>query len=111
MAEEQTPKAKPEWVKMKPAELESLIAELGKAGETPAKIGNILRDKHGVPKAKQVGKKISQVLRESKIAFKTEKSLMEGKIKNLESHIKKNKNDRGAKRSLTKSLWAVKKLQ
>ena len=95
MAEEiaQVKSAKPDWVKMKPAELEALIVELGKTGETPAKIGNILRDKHGIPKAKLLGKRISQILKENKIEFKTEKASMDEKIKNLESHIKKNKND------------------
>ena len=111
MTEEQTSKVKPDWVKMKPAELEALVVQLGKAGETPAAIGNVLRDKHGIPKAKLLGKKISQILTEHKIPFKTEKVQMDEKIKNLESHIKKNKNDKGANRSLTKSLWAIKKLQ
>jgi len=103
--------AKPEWVKMKPAELEKLVIELGKKGETPAKIGNILRDKHGIPKAKLVGKKISIILKENKITYTTERDAMEAKIKKVEAHALKNKHDKGAKRSLTKKLWAIKKLQ
>ena len=103
--------SKPEWVKMKPAELEKLIVELGKQGETPANIGNILRDKHGVPKAKLMGKKVSQILNEHKIKFTTEKDLMGVKIKKIEAHAAKHKHDKGAKRSLTKKLWAIKKLQ
>lgn len=109
MAEEKA--EKPDWIKMKPAELEKLIVELGKQGETPSTIGNILRDKHGIPKAKLLGKKISEILKEHKISFKTEKTITEEKIKSLEAHIAKHKHDKGAKRSMTKSLWAVKKLQ
>ena len=103
--------AKPDWVKMKPAELEKIVVQLGKQGNNPAKIGIILRDKHGIPKAKLLGKRISQILIENNVKFKTEKEAMEAKIKNLESHIATRKHDKGAKRSLTKSLWAIKKLQ
>ena len=110
MAEEQT-QSKPDWVKMKPAELEKLVIELGKQGETPAKIGIILRDKHGIPKAKLIGKRISQILNENNIKFTTEKDMMKKKIKVIEAHALKHKHDTRAKRSLTKKLWAIKKLQ
>lgn len=100
---------KPNWVSMKPAELEKIILELAKSGETPAKIGLILRDKHGIPKAKLLGKRICQILKASKIEIKSEEKAVEERIQKLEKHISKNSHDYTAKRSMTKTLWLRKK--
>lgn len=109
--EQETEKKKPDWVKIKPAEVEKLIVELGKSGETPAKIGIALRDKHGVPKAKLFGKRISEVLKESKIKIIPEKELIQNKIDVLNKHMEKNKHDQSAKKRLIKQLWALKRAQ
>jgi ribosomal protein S15P/S13E len=101
---------KSDWVKIKPAELEKLVLDLHREGHSPAKIGLILRDKHAVPKAKAVGKKISQILNESNLKYSAEKDVYLKKIEAIEKHISAHKHDYTAKRSLTKSLWAVKKL-
>jgi small subunit ribosomal protein S15 len=101
--------AKTNWVKVKPEELSKLILELHKEGHSPAKIGLILRDKHGIPKSKLVGKKVTHVLAENKKEFKTDKDILNAKIAELESHIKLHKHDYSAKRSLTKTLWAIKR--
>ncbi len=69
--QEEKKSAKPSWVKMKKEDLEKLIAELGKQGETPAKIGLILRDKHGVPKTRTFETKIAKILKDKKISYKT----------------------------------------
>ena len=106
MAEE-----KPSWVKMKPAELESLIVEMGKNGESPARIGLTLRDKHGIPKAKLVSKRISTILKEKKIDFKDEASKTEERIAQIQKHIAKNKHDNTARKSLEKKLWTVRRLK
>ncbi|HLC31330.1 MAG TPA: hypothetical protein VJK51_01560 [Candidatus Nanoarchaeia archaeon] len=106
----ETKQEKPSWVTLKPAEVESIVIELAKKGEPPARIGLILRDQHGIPKAKLVGKKITQILKEHKLTFKTDKNTIEAKIENLKKHNAKNKKDHTAARSLTKQLWAVKKL-
>lgn len=98
---------KPSWIKTKPAELQAIVAELAKQGKTPAQIGLVLRDKHGIPKAKILGKKITQILQESKISYKTEKQGVDSKIENIKAHIEKNKKDHTAKRSLTRKLWDV----
>lgn len=108
---EKTESKKPDWVKTKPAELEKLVLELAKQGETPAKIGLILRDKHGIPKAKLIGKKISQILKEANIKFKTEKEALNEKIEVLNKHIEKHKHDYTAGKSVTKKLWTIQKLQ
>jgi small subunit ribosomal protein S15 len=101
--------SKTNWIKIKPAELKKLVIDLHKEGNTPSKIGLILRDKHGIPKSKLLGKKITHILDEENITYSTDKIVLENKVKNLESHIKKNKHDYSAKRSLTKTLWAIKK--
>ena len=63
---------KPSWIKLKPKEVEDLVVDLAKKGESPAKIGLILRDKHGIPKTKVFGKKIKQILDQKGIEYKTE---------------------------------------
>lgn len=101
---------KSDWVKIKPAELEKIILDLHKEGNSPSKIGLVLRDKHGVPKARLLGKKVTQILAENKVKFTTEKEIAANKIQNVEKHISAHKHDYTAKRSLTKRLWAIKKL-
>jgi len=100
---------KQQWASLKPAEIEKIIVELGKQGEQPAKIGLILRDKHGVPKDRLAGKKISKILIEAGIPVKDRADMAKEWIAKLEKHIVKNNHDYTAKRSLTKKLWLVKK--
>lgn len=107
MAEEK----KPDWITMKPAELEKIVVKLAEQGETPAKIGIILRDKHGVPKAKLLGKKISKILKDNKIEIKSHKEQTIEKIKKLEKHRKTHIHDYTSARSLTKKLWVVNKIE
>ena len=96
------------WIKTKPAELESLIIDLAKKGNPPAKIGLILRDKHGIPKSKLLGIKITKVLKKADVQFTTEKQIIEKKIATLKEHIKRSKKDKTASKSLEKKLWQVK---
>jgi small subunit ribosomal protein S15 len=108
MSKEKTDR--PDWVKTKPEELKKIVVDLAKNGETPARIGLILRDQHGIPKAKLLGKKISQIIKEAKIEVKSEKELTKKKISTLESHSAVHKHDYSAKRSLIKKLWIIHKL-
>ena len=101
---------KPSWIKIKPAELEKIIVGLANVGKSPAQIGLILRDKHGVPGARIFGKRITQILEEKGIEYKTEKKIIDGHIGILKKHIGKNKHDYPASRALTKKLWVVRKL-
>ena len=100
---------KPGWMKLKSSEVEKIILEFHRQGFPPAKIGLVLRDKHGIPKAKIFGKRITKILKEKNERVKEEKEIIKQKIENLEKHITKNKKDYPAKRSLTKKLWVVKK--
>lgn len=96
------------WIKMNLADLEKLVIQLHKEGNSPAKIGLILRDKHGVPKAKLIGKKITKILQENNLDYENDEAIVKKDIDNLKKHIEKNIHDYSAKRSLTKKLWVVK---
>lgn len=106
----ETTTEKPSWLAMKPVELEKLILNLHEKGETPAKIGIILRDTHGVPKAKIVGKSISKIIKNAGKNLDTESSQVSIKIKKLETHLAKHKHDYTAKRSHMKKQWVINKL-
>lgn len=107
----QIKKTKTILTKTKIAEIEKIIIELGKKGETPAKIGAILRDSYGIPKAKTLGKKITQILKENKIPYKDEKKIIKDRVEKLKEHISKNKHDYTASRALTKKLWALHRIE
>lgn len=105
---EQEAKAlKPDWLNMKPAEVDKQIIELARQGNPPEKIGLILRDQHGIPKAKLITKKITKVLKENKIEIKHDKERTLKKVENLKKHISQNKHDNTAKKALTKQLWVL----
>jgi ribosomal protein S15P/S13E len=106
-ADEKKAAGKPSWVKMKVADLEKIVVELGKEGHSPAQIGLILRDKHGVPKAKLLGKKITQILKEHGVEFIDDEKVVNDKIAHLKGHIEKNRHDYPASRALTKRLWDI----
>ena len=105
----QEKKSKPEWIKMNQKELEELILEIAKKEKNPSKIGIILRDQHGIPKGKILGKKITRVLKEKSISFEKESDLTKKRVNNLERHINSHKRDFSAKKALIKKLWIVNK--
>lgn len=102
---------KSDWVKMKQSELEKIVVDLYKQGESQAKIGLILRDKYGVPKAKLLGRRITKILQDAKIPVRSEKEAVDKKVLNLNRHLEKNKHDQPAKRQLVKQLWALKRIE
>ncbi len=106
-----TAQIKPEWIKTKPQELEALVVSLHKEGNMPAKIGLILRDKHGIPTAKLLGQSIAQLLREAKLSPTSEATIVEQKIQKIKLHLAKHKHDYTAKRSQTKKQWIITKLK
>jgi small subunit ribosomal protein S15 len=100
-----------EWVKMKKEDFEKLVVDLGKSGNSPEKIGLILRDQHGIPKAKVFGRKIGKILKEANIIMNPQEDNLNKKTENLKKHIKTNKHDYSAKKSLTKNAATLKKLR
>lgn len=62
-------KRPPYWCDYRPEEVESLVVKLAKEGRSASRIGEILRDQHGVPLVKSiVGKSISKILKEADLA-------------------------------------------
>lgn len=93
----------PAWCKYKSEEVESLIVKLAKEGNSPSKIGVILRDQYGIPLVKLVtGKKINAVLRKTELAPKIPEDLtaLLKKATALRTHLEKYKADASNIRSL-----------
>jgi small subunit ribosomal protein S15 len=107
---EKKKESKPSWVKIKKEDLEKIIIGLAKEGKSPAAIGLILRDKHGIPKTKLFGMRVCEILDEKGIEYKTERNITDERILKLKSHITNNKHDHPASRALTKKLWVLRKL-
>jgi small subunit ribosomal protein S15 len=62
-------KRPPYWCNYRPEEVQALVVKLAKEGRSASKIGEILRDQHGIPLVKPiVGKRISQILKEENMA-------------------------------------------
>lgn len=87
-----------------------MILELAEEIDSPAKIGLILRDKHGIPKSKLISRKITEILKEKNINHKEEKNHIEESIEKIKSHFQKNKHDYSAQRAMAKKLWTIQKL-
>ena len=105
---EKTKKA--DWVKIKPAELEKIVVELYKQDKSLAKIGLVLRDQYGIPKAKLLGRKIKKILTDAKVQLRSDADAIQKKIDTLNKHIEKNKHDQPAKKKLVKEIWALKRV-
>jgi len=84
---------KADWTKMKQADVEKIIVDLGKQGMQPEKIGLILRDQHGIPQAKLLGLKVNKVLAKNKIIVDSQKNNLVKKIEKLGRHSEKNHHD------------------
>lgn len=84
---------KADWTKISPKEIEKIIVDLARQGTSSEKIGLILRDQHGVPKAKLLGMKIGKVLAKNKLDSSSEHKNISNKIENLKKHSQKNKHD------------------
>lgn len=103
--------AKGSWMKMKSADVETLVVTLAKKGISAEKIGLILRDEHGIPKARLIThKKISQILKENKIESDPLKQSVTKRSENLGKHIEVHKHDYTAKQKLTKRLAQLRKI-
>ena len=94
---------KPDWIKMKPKEIEELIVKYKKEGMISSQIGIKLRDQHAIPLVKPILKKtISQVIKENDLTPEIPEDLNNIVLKavNLQKHLKENRNDSRNVRSL-----------
>ncbi len=85
----------PSWFKYEPEEVEALVVKLGKEGNSPSIIGQIMRDRHGIPLVSQVSsKRLEQMLPadlKPKIPEDLENLLR--KATRTRRHIEKNRKD------------------
>jgi len=106
-------KTAPSWVRYKSKEVEMLIIKLAREGNSPSKIGLILRDSYGIPLSKQVtGKKITNILKEKELLPKLPEDVL-ALIKRsiaIRKHVEKNSKDETAKRGLTLTENKIKAL-
>ena len=96
-------KRPPNWCKYQPEEVEALIVKLGKEGNSPSRIGTILRDQHSIPLAKPItGKRILTVLRENDLSPSMPEDLASllRKAESLGLHLEKNNTDLYNRRAL-----------
>jgi small subunit ribosomal protein S15 len=96
-------KSPPKWVEQSPKDLEAIIVKLAKKGESPSRIGIILRDQYGVPLVKtQTDEKITQILEKNEIKPEIPEDLMNllGRAVNLDKHNTANHKDMGSKRGM-----------
>jgi len=103
----------PSWVQIKEKELEMLVVKLAKEGNSPSKIGILLRDNYGVPDARLILKKrIAQVLKEKKLSPDLPEDL-QALIKKailLKKHLKENAKDQTANFGLRLTESKIKRL-
>ena len=72
---------KPERAKVE--DVEAIIIDLAKKGTEPAQIGQILKEKHGVPNIKILGKRITRILKENNISYQKDAQFVDKKVKNI----------------------------
>jgi small subunit ribosomal protein S15 len=96
-------KRAPNWCKYQPEEVEALIVKLAKEGNSPSRIGTILRDQHSIPLVKPVtGKRLMKVLQENQLAPSMPEDLASllKKAESLALHLEKNRTDLYNRRAL-----------
>ncbi|KAI8337116.1 40S ribosomal protein S13 [Absidia repens] len=90
----------PSWVKTSPEEVVDMICKNAKKGLSPAQIGVILRDSHGIPQVKGVtGNKILRILKSSGLAPEIPEDLYHliKKAVSIRKHMERNRKDKGSK--------------
>jgi len=92
----------PSWFKYEPEEVEALVVKLGKEGNSPSIIGQILRDRHGVPLVSQVSsKRLEQMLPpDLKPKIPEDLETLLRKATSARRHLEKNRKDYPNKRDL-----------
>lgn len=93
----------PEWITMKPKEVERTVIRLSDEGYSTSTIGMKLRDQFGIPDVKlYTGKSILKILAENKRAPDIPEDLrnLMRKAVNLGEHLSENRKDLSNKRAL-----------
>jgi len=102
------------WVKLKPAELEEIIAKLAREGKQSAEIGLILRDQYGIPSTRDSYKeRIARIMKKHKTYNEVLPEDMYNMVKkavNLRKHMDKNKKDYTSYRGLELTESKIRRL-
>jgi small subunit ribosomal protein S15 len=96
-------KRSPSWCKYQPEEVEALVIKLAREGNSPSRIGTILRDNHSIPLVRPItGKTIVKILKEAELAPSVPEDLgaLLKKAESLTVHYEKNRRDLHNKRAL-----------
>ena len=92
-------------------DIEKIVIELGKKGHHPAEIGSILKEKHGIYDIKVLGKKISKILKNAKINYKSDLDFVSEKLSKITNHYEKNKQDKRAMREKDRVFAQLRKIK
>jgi small subunit ribosomal protein S15 len=100
--EGQTKKQRKEKTEINPEKIKELIVELYKKGNTPEKIGRILKEQYNISVKEVTGKKIMKILREKGLkVFPTDLENVINRLKKLKEHYTKHRHDYKAKRAIS----------
>lgn len=103
----------PSWTPLQKKELEMLVIKLAKEGNSPSKIGLMLRDSYGIPDARPVlGRNITRLLEEKSLAPKLPEDLQALMRRSvlLRKHLELNRQDQPAKRGLLLTESKIKRM-
>lgn len=103
----------PKWVRMRPEEIETVVAELARMGYPPSMIGIILRDQYGVPLVKSVmGVRLTKILEKQGLAPRIPEDLFNliRRAVNLARHLEEHPKDRHSARGLIEIESEIRRL-
>ncbi len=92
----------PAWFKYEPEEVEALVLKLSKEGNSPSLVGQILRDRYGIPLVSQVvGRRLEHIIpEESRTKIPEDLENLLKKATSAKRHLEKNRKDYPNKRDL-----------
>lgn len=92
----------PAWFKYEPEEVEALVLKLSREGNSPSIVGQILRDKYGIPLVSQVaGKRLEHLLSpDARPKIPEDLETLLKKASSTIRHLEKNRKDYPNKRDL-----------
>lgn len=101
------------WVSYGEQEIVELVVKLSKDGNSPSRIGILLRDQYGIPDVQQVTKKkLMRILKENNITFELPEDLQNliKKAVSLRKHLENHKKDNSNKHSLLLTESKIRRL-
>jgi len=106
-------KIHPEWVELKPKEIEEKVIELAHKGHTASEIGTILRDVYAVPSVKTgTKKKIQKILNDAEMKQDFPRDLLNLIKKSVKEkkHLAQNNHDKTSKRGYQLTVSKIRRL-